>query len=220
MNIETYLYFISLCLIINLTPGPGMLYVLTQTLSKGRASGICSAVGLEVGCLFHVFLVVFGITTVFIQYPYALTVLKWSGALYLLYLAFEEFQYAYKKNQLSVQKTYQLPSNASQSLWNIFKKGVIVDVLNPKVALFILAFIPQFIATDKTNDYLSILFLGLTFSLTGTIVHVLIALFSDKLKVILLTQKTNNIYVSLASHIVPGVIFVMLAVSSVVSMSS
>jgi threonine/homoserine/homoserine lactone efflux protein len=213
MNIENYLYFLTICLVINLTPGPGMVYVVTQTMSKGRASGICSAIGLEVGCLFHVLLVVFGVTSVFVRYPSALLGLQWAGAIYLLYLAFDEFKTAFKKKKYGIESKNILNSGESLSLWDIFKKGVVVDVLNPKVALFILAFIPQFITEDSGDEFLPILLLGLTFSITGTFIHILIALFSDKIKGVLFSRQSSGIY----TNIVPGIIFAALATFGIMS---
>jgi threonine/homoserine/homoserine lactone efflux protein len=213
MNIENYFYFLTICLVINLTPGPGMVYVVTQTMSKGRASGICSAIGLEVGCLFHVLLVVFGVTSVFVRYPSALLGLQWAGAIYLLYLAFDEFKTAFKKKKYGIESKNILNSGESLSLWDIFKKGVVVDVLNPKVALFILAFIPQFITADSVDEFLPILLLGLTFSITGTFIHILIALFSDKIKGVLFSRQSSGIY----TNIVPGIIFAFLATFGLMS---
>jgi threonine/homoserine/homoserine lactone efflux protein len=118
-----------------------------------------------------------------------------------------------KRKKYGIESKNILNSGESLSLWDIFKKGVVVDVLNPKVALFILAFIPQFITADSVDEFLPILLLGLTFSITGTFIHILIALFSDKIKGVLFSRQSSGIY----TNIVPGIIFALLATLGLMS---
>ncbi len=159
--------FLTAMFLLNITPGPDMLYVLARATGQGRAAGLASALGIGAGCFFHIFAVAFGLAELLRTVPVAYRAVRYAGAGYLIYLGVRTlFARGPGSNRVNV---------ARASLLRIFGQGVITNVLNPKVALFFLAFLPQFI--DRTgNPFEQTVKLGLIFDLSGTLVNVAVAL--------------------------------------------
>src|SRR3954470_10386098 len=169
-DLHSLALFLLAGLALNITPGPDMLYVAARGASEGRSAGIASALGIGVGTLVHIALVAGGLAAVLTTIPVAYTVIRIAGAAYLVYLGVR----AIRTKQASTLRTLE-----PASLWVIFRQGVITNVLNPKVALFFLAFLPQFVDPTRGNPALQVVLLGLLFDTTGTIVNLLVALFSS-----------------------------------------
>lgn len=133
------LLFAFAALILVITPGPNMIYLISRSITQGKKAGLISLAGVICGFLFHITLVSLGLTALLLTIPFAYTVLKTAGVLYLLYLAYQ----AVKPNgkQLFVA-TPDLPNDTPRKLFSI---GFLTNVLNPKVAVFYLSFFPQFI---------------------------------------------------------------------------
>jgi threonine/homoserine/homoserine lactone efflux protein len=138
--------FIVAGLALNLTPGPDMLYVAARGASEGRAAGIASALGIGAGTLVHIALVAAGLAALLAAVPVAYLALRLGGAAYLIYLGVRAL--------LARPLTAAAPLEPA-SLGAIFRQGVITNVLNPKVALFFLAFLPQFVDTSRGNPVFS-----------------------------------------------------------------
>ena len=168
---NSLLLFMTATLMLNLTPGPDMLYVIARSLSQGRAAGIVSALGIAAGCLVHMLAVAFGLAGLMVTVPLAYEVIKYTGAAYLVYLGIR--QLASKREMTAAIEV------APDRLWAIFAQGVITNVLNPKVALFFLAFLPQFVWRPQSNLTVQILLLGLLFNISGTLVNVLVVLIAS-----------------------------------------
>jgi threonine/homoserine/homoserine lactone efflux protein len=151
-----FLTFLVAALALNLAPGPDMLYVIGRSVGQGRKAGVVSALGIFAGCWAHILAAAVGIAALLRSSPMAFNVVRYLGAAYLLYLGVKMIA------QRSRLETQQLPS---ESLSNIFRQGVITNVLNPKVALFFLAFLPQFVDARRGSVALQILFLGVVFDL-------------------------------------------------------
>jgi threonine/homoserine/homoserine lactone efflux protein len=161
-----FLTFLVAALALNFAPGPDMLYVIGRSVGQGRKAGVVSALGIFAGCWAHILAAAVGIAALLRSSPMAFNVVRYLGAAYLLYLGVKMIA------QRSRLETQELPS---ESLSNIFRQGVITNVLNPKVALFFLAFLPQFVDARRGSVALQILFLGVVFNLGGTLVNLGVA---------------------------------------------
>jgi threonine/homoserine/homoserine lactone efflux protein len=170
-TMHSLMLFLAAGLALNLTPGPDMLYVAARGASEGRAAGVVSALGIGVGTLVHVTLVAAGLAALLAAVPVAYLALRLGGAAYLIYLGVRALRGG---PQTSVAEL------APASLGAIFRQGVITNVLNPKVALFFLAFLPQFVDPARGNPALQIVALGLLFDVSGTLVNLAIALASSR----------------------------------------
>jgi threonine/homoserine/homoserine lactone efflux protein len=151
--IHDLLFFALAALGLVLTPGPNMIYLISRSISQGRKAGIISLAGVVIGFLFHMLTAAFGLTALFMAIPIAYTVLKYIGAGYLLWLAWQSV----KPNSGSLFETKSLPQDSSVQL---FKMGFLTNVLNPKVAMFYLSFFPQFIHVENGSVLSQSLVLG------------------------------------------------------------
>ena len=164
---NSLLIFMIATVTLNLTPGPDMLYVIARSIGQGRAAGIASALGITAGCFVHIFAVTFGLASLMVAVPTAYEIVKFAGAAYLIYLGVRTLTTRQsKKAERPIKEA---------SLRTIFLQGVVTNVLNPKVALFFLAFLPQFVSRGS-NVAAQIIFLGVLFNISGTIVNVIVAL--------------------------------------------
>lgn len=158
IDLHTYLLFIGAVVVLVIAPGPDMAYMLARTVAQGRKAGMLAAVGINVGAYVHVVASVIGLTALLASSAIAFTVVKWLGAAYLIWIGLQSL--------VSKSDTLSIASSASSSLGyrKIFWQGFLSDVLNPKVAIFFLALLPQFV--DVRNEALSIteqlLLLGVT----------------------------------------------------------
>ena len=153
-------------LALNFTPGPDMLYVAARGASEGRPAGVASALGIGAGTLVHITLVALGLAALLRAVPVAYLVVRIGGAAYLIYLGVRAIR---SRSTFVLQRVEPAP------LWAVFRQGVITNVLNPKVALFFLAFLPQFVDPSRGNPVIQVVVLGLVFDLTGTLVNLGVA---------------------------------------------
>jgi len=157
------LAFIAAGLLLNLTPGPDVFYIVSHALRSGVRAGLVAALGITAGCCVHIAAAAIGVSALVAASATAFTVLKWVGAAYLVYVGASML--------LSRAKPASLPGAAAAPdatpLWTVFRRGFLTNTLNPKVALFFLAFVPQFIAHDAPHPSLAFLLLGLLFNFNG-----------------------------------------------------
>lgn len=179
---STFIYFLTASILLTLAPGPDILYLLTKSLADGAKSGIILACGLVSGIVFHTTLVMVGVAALIKSSATALLVLKIFGAAYLLFLAFGAFKAARAGKKLSLSK-----AGAKSSLSALYKRGILMNVLNPKVLLFFLAFLPQFV--DLNGSSLQILFLGVVFAAQALIIFSVIAIFAGRVRNLILRKK-------------------------------
>ena len=170
-DLHSFLLFLAAGLALNFTPGPDMLYVAARGASEGRPAGIASALGIGAGTLFHIAFVALGLAALLRAVPVAYLALRIGGAVYLIYLGVRAFR---SGSTLSLQRVEPAP------LGVVFRQGVITNVLNPKVALFFLAFLPQFVDPARGNPIVQIVALGLVFDFTGTLVNLGVAVGSSR----------------------------------------
>ncbi len=172
--LNDFLIFAFASLLLNITPGNDMLYVATRSTSQGLKAGIVSALGISAGCIVHLIAAVIGLSAIIANSAVAFDIIKYIGAAYLIYLGIKSF--LSKQNKFNIDRQVE-----KRSLSNLLWQGALTNVLNPKVALFFLAFLPQFIHPEKGAPALQILLLGLWFNFSGTIVNIIVAMLFGKL---------------------------------------
>lgn len=184
MDSATFAYFLTASILLTLAPGPDILYLLTKSLSDGARAGIILACGLVSGIVFHTTLVMLGVATLIKSSATALLLLKVFGAAYLLFLAWGAFKSARAGKKISLARSSaKIPSAA------LYKRGVLMNVLNPKVLLFFLAFLPQFVNLSSDTASLTILFLGVTFAAQALTIFSAVAIFAGHVRTFLLRKK-------------------------------
>jgi threonine/homoserine/homoserine lactone efflux protein len=169
-NHSSLLLFVSAALVLLAIPGPAVLYVTSRSIGQGRAAGFVSALGIGVGTLVHVAAAAVGLSALLMSSPAALGAVKYLGAAYLIYLGIQK---------LRTKESFELSQEAPRAkLSRIFGQGIIVNILNPKTALFFFAFLPQFVDASRGAVALQILFLGTLFAVMGMTSDSLWALFA------------------------------------------
>ena len=168
MPIDQLLLFIAAGLLLNLTPGPDVLYVVSHALRAGARAGMVAALGITAGCFVHIFAAAVGVSALMAASATAFALLKWAGAAYLVYVGLRLLRPG-PAAAVSLDAAPGLvaqPQDAS-AYRAIFSRGFWTNALNPKVALFFLAFVPQFITPQMDNKPLAFLLLGLLFNFNG-----------------------------------------------------
>jgi threonine/homoserine/homoserine lactone efflux protein len=197
-GIENYLGFIIAAIILTLTPGVDTMYIITRSIAQGRKAGLISVVGIMSGCIIHVLCTAFGLSLILSTSAIAFTLVKFAGALYLIYLGIKIF----------FQKTNTFETSQSgykaKDLKTIYKQGVLTNVLNPKVALFFLSFLPQFINPDFADGPMPFLILGATFLVIGT----LWCLFLAWSAALMTNTLRNNNFLETILQKLSGIIFI------------
>lgn len=177
--IETLLSFAFATSILAISPGPDNIFVLTQSIVNGKKYGLATVVGLISGCLIHTTLLAFGVSAIIKESENLFTVIKIFGAIYLLYLAYK----VYKSDASISLSEENTPKKTTKQL---FKQGFIMNVLNPKVSIFFLAFFPGFLFSETLSSVIQFYILGFTFMFVSFIIFSLIAVLagsiSEKIK--------------------------------------
>jgi len=155
MDIGYWIMFLTATLALNMSPGPDLIFVLTKTVSNGRKAGVVAAAGACTGALVHVAAAALGLSAIIVSSAYAFTLIKIIGVCYLIYLAWQAFT---ASGGIELTATN---STETVSYWKIFKQGVLIDVLNPKAAIFFMAFLPQFVREGYGPIPMQLLLLGL-----------------------------------------------------------
>ncbi|WP_313114459.1 LysE family translocator [Aequorivita sediminis] len=182
--IETLISFTIATLALALSPGPDNIYVLTQSLVNGTKSGIATTAGLISGCIVHTTLLAFGVSAIITTSEEIFYGIKILGACYLLYLAYSVF-----KSDSEITFTNNAPK---KTYWQLFKTGVIMNLLNPKVMIFFLAFFPGFLWDKNDNTVYQFYVLGITFMIVSFFVFSLIALLAGRISNLLMEWKRIN----------------------------
>ena len=179
--------FIPAALALNLTPGNDTLFCLGQGLKSGPRAGIGASLGIATGSMIHSLLAAFGLATLLATHPLAFEAIRWAGIAYLLWLAVQSVRHPAR---------LQEPGETTQSTaWRAWREGIVVNLLNPKVAIFILAFIPQFVDPTRGSTILQFLMFGMIFNLGGTIITLLVGGFSGSIGRVLTTnERIADIY--------------------------
>ncbi len=170
MALEQLLSFIIASAVLTILPGPDNIFVLTQSLTLGRREGVSISLGLVSGLIVHTFLAAFGISLLISQSPTAFAIIKYLGAAYIFYIALMALN---ERSNQEIQFNGSTPKERSfASLW---AKGFVMNLLNPKVIIFFLAFFPQFLIKSSLPNHWQMVILGLCFMLIAFIIFSLIA---------------------------------------------
>lgn len=196
---SSYLLFVLACIALILVPGPAQALVLAKTLSGGRKAGALSAVGLNIGTLVHTLAAALGISAILATSALAFSVVKYLGAAYLVWLGIRSL----RARAPGATPAAALPSGSGSPL----VQGVAAGVLNPKVALFFLSFLPQFIDTDRSAGTQALV-LGLVFVLLGCVTDGLYSLLASSLRTVLLRGRA----LPFVQRYVAGTVFIGLGV--------
>jgi threonine/homoserine/homoserine lactone efflux protein len=156
---SSFLLFLAGALVLLVIPGPAVFYILSRTVGHGRLAGVVSAAGIAVGTLFHVTAAVLGLSSLLATSAKAFYAVKYLGAAYLIFLG--------ARTLMRLAPPENTVEEHGHSLRRIFAQGVLVNLLNPKTALFFLAFLPQFVDPSRGHVSAQILFLGTTFAFFG-----------------------------------------------------
>lgn len=161
MDPAKFALFLTVSWALIIAPGPDMLYVITRGMTHGHRAGMLSAIGVICGILVHTTAAALGLTLIFQTSAFAFLIVKYLGAAYLIYLGIKAWR---EKNVFSLQT-----SSSTISSHQLFWQGVLSNVLNPKIAIFFLAFLPQFVDKGGSQVTLQLILLGLTFAFLGLI---------------------------------------------------
>jgi threonine/homoserine/homoserine lactone efflux protein len=181
-------------LALNLTPGPDMLYVATRSAGEGRAAGLASTLGIAVGCLVHLAALALGFAALLARVPEAYQAVRLAGAGYLLYLG--------GRALFHPQPLAPGAGVTAAPLGAVFRQGVVTNVLNPKVALFFLAFLPQFVDPSRGSPVAQIILLGLLFNCSGTLVNAAVAVLASRATAWLRTKQAASRHLQRLSGLV------------------
>lgn len=173
-GIENYSIFIISSIILSVTPGSDTFYVLGNSISSGRKVGVMSALGTSTGCILHTVMAALGLSAILAKSAIAFNIVKYLGAVYLIFLGIRTLM---SKTSLLAKEN----KNEKKSIRQIFIQGAMIDVLNPKVALFFLAFLPQFINPNTSYGIIPFLLLGFTYIIVATIWCIMLAIFSSSI---------------------------------------
>ncbi len=173
MPMDQLLLFVIAGILLNLTPGPDVLYIVSHALRRGARAGMVAALGITAGCFVHIVAAAAGVSALMAASSTAFTLLKWLGAAYLVYVGLRLLlQRKQEAMVLEANNPDSTRASGQNDLKTVFLRGFWTNVLNPKVALFFLAFVPQFIAPTVENKPLAFLLLGLLFNFNGLWVNI------------------------------------------------
>jgi threonine/homoserine/homoserine lactone efflux protein len=176
LGIHHYGWFLATAMILVITPGQDTFFILGRSLSGGRAAGIAAALGISAGSVIHTFAAALGLSALLATSPYAFMAVKFAGAAYLIYIGVRAL----------LSRSSGLPgeqgASAGEGRWAAFRQGILSNLLNPKVALFFLALMPQFITAGSVHKVGAFLALGLSFVALGVMWCVVLAIGAARLR--------------------------------------
>lgn len=186
MNIDILISFALATSVLAISPGPDNIYVLVQSITNGASYGLATVCGLITGCIIHTTLLAFGVSALIAANASLFFVIKLIGALYLLYLA-------YKVYKADHQLQFNVAITSKKSLKGLFIQGFFMNVLNPKVTIFFLAFFPGFLFSETLSTITQFYILGGIFMLVSFIIFSAIALLASNIKVFIVAHKNYGL---------------------------
>ena len=205
MDFMLVLSFLGVAIFLTLMPGPDILFVIAQSISQNKKAGIATALGLCTGLMVHITAATLGISAMVYQSSLAFSIVKYVGAAYLLFLAWQSFK----------EKESVLLDGSQKSLnyKSLYKKGILMNILNPKVSLFFLALLPQFVVTTGSSVSVQMLILGIIFMVQALVIFIIVSTFSDKIRHLLLSKPAIAKRVNVIKGSLLGFIGVQIAFS-------
>lgn len=204
-DITTLLFFIGASVLLIIIPGPDLIFTIAQGMTNGRKAAIITAMGLSLGNIVHTLAAAIGLSLIIKTSVVAFTIFKILGAMYLFYLAFQAIKHRKEKIDMN---SYQ---NSDTS--GLFLRGLLMNILNPKVAIFYLTFLPQFVNYNREDVPLQMCILGLIFILLTAIIFSLLGYFSGVLREKLLKNPRFNEHMNVTAAIT----FIILGVKLIVT---
>uniref|UniRef100_A9AB96 Lysine exporter protein (LYSE/YGGA) n=1 Tax=Methanococcus maripaludis (strain C6 / ATCC BAA-1332) TaxID=444158 RepID=A9AB96_METM6 len=198
-------YFVIASVALTILPGPDIIFVTIQSISQGKWAGISTAFGLCTGLIVHTTAAALGISAIIYNSALAFTIVKYLGALYLLYLAITAL---FDKSALIFESVVKSNKKA------LYKKGIFMNLLNPKVSLFFLAFLPQFVNPNYGNVSIQMIILGLVFMLQAILIFSVVAVFSSFFGEKILNSQKFGKYINITKAGIFAVLGLHLALSN------
>ena len=205
---STYFLFVAAALVLLLVPGPAVVYVVARSVSEGRLTGLVSVLGIELGTLTHVAFAAAGLSAIVASSVVAFSVVKWLGAAYLVYLGLRQIF-----GRGGEEEDTEL-SESEDDRFRVFYQSVLVQILNPKVALFFLAFLPQFVDPSRGAAWTQIVVLGATLAILGMFTDGLYALLGGTAGAWI---KTKNLGLRRVGRYLTGGVYIALGAVAAVS---
>lgn len=198
MDITLLLSFLGVAVALTLMPGPDILFVTAQSITQGKYAGIATALGLCTGLLVHITAATIGVSAIIYQSSLAFSIVKYAGAAYLLYLAYQALK----------EKGVALSANATKLAYrSLYRKGIFMNILNPKVSLFFLALLPQFVSQSGAKVPVQMAVLGFVFLLQALLIFTIVSIFSAKLQQYLQKSSVFTNYL----HIIKASIYALIS---------
>ncbi|TGC09701.1 LysE family translocator [Methanolobus halotolerans] len=205
IELTQLVYFIAASVALTLLPGPDIIFVVTLSISRGKKAGMATASGLCTGLLFHTTAAALGVSAILYNSALAFTILKYAGAIYLLYLAFK----ALKEGERLISSG----TVGESDLTTLYRRGIFMNLLNPKVSLFFLAFLPQFVNLDAGSVPSQMVFLGIIFLVQALVVFAFVSVFAGYIGIKIMERPGVGRYVNRAKAGIFSVIGLELALS-------
>ncbi|KOS68844.1 threonine transporter RhtB [Lysinibacillus contaminans] len=205
MEVSTLIAFIGSAIVITLMPGPDNLFVLAQSIAQDKRAGIVTSLGLCTGLLVHISAAVLGISAIIYQSTVIFTLVKFAGAAYLLYLAWQSF--------LAKGDPFTLNKQNTQAYVALYKKGILMNVLNPKVSLFFLALLPQFINPVQGHVALQMFILGIIFLVQALVLFSLFSIFAGKVRKAIIGKPA----IAKRLNMIQGILFMIIGIQIALS---
>ena len=207
MGIENFITFMLTALVFVITPGIDTVFVLNKSIGQGRKSGIQASFGINTGVLVHTLFAALGLSVLLSKSDIAFTAIKYIGFIYLLFLGYLKLKN--NKEVLSITEDTTQNKKVKSDFWS----GFLTNTLNPKVALFILAFFPQFIAQDQMENPIPFILLGLIFALIGTIWYLGLTFFATTFTDRIKNNPNFNVYLNKVS----GIVFILMGIKIILT---
>ena len=205
LDLSTLVSFLVAAVLLTLMPGPDNLFVLAQSISQNKEAGFATSLGLCSGLLIHVTAAAVGISALLYQSSLAFSLVKYAGAAYLLYMAIQALR---EKESASTSQNHP-----HQTYSALYRKGIIMNILNPKVSLFFLALLPQFVEQEVGNPAIQMVLLGGVFIIQALLIFCIISLFAGKLSNLLTRNSVISRRINIFKGILLGIIGIQIAFS-------
>ncbi|AUC86724.1 LysE family translocator [Polaribacter sp. ALD11] len=207
MGIENFITFMLTAFVFVITPGIDTVFVLNKSIGQGRKSGINATLGINTGILAHTFFAALGLSVILSKSDLAFVIIKYIGFIYLIYLGFSKLKN--NKEVLSLKVGNESQKKVKSDFWS----GFLTNTLNPKVALFFLAFFPQFINPAQIENPVPFILLGFTFAAIGTIWYLGLTIFASTFSQKIKSNPKFNIWLNKLS----GFVFILMGVKIILS---
>lgn len=205
MEISTLFAFLGAAIILTIMPGPDNLFVLAQSITQDKKAGIATSLGLCTGLLVHISAAVLGISAIIYQSTIIFSIVKFAGAAYLLYLAWQSFR--------AKGDPFSLQQQNVQAYVKLYKKGILMNILNPKVSLFFLALLPQFVHPSQGHVALQMLILDIVFLVQALVLFILFSLFAGKVRNVIIGQPV----IAKRLNMIQGILFTFIGIQIAIS---